>query len=265
MGLNNHILTRARGSNAFSQQDRIAMGAISQLAYPAGNGDPSAVAAGTPGLGYASIPTAAFANAGSGSGATVAALMGVEANPAIAAAGTGGTNGAVTLTGTTGTGTKFQITGTIAGGVLTAITGVTVAGSYSVMPTTLAAEPVTGGSLTGATVNLSAVMGVVGYSLGGASNHQYAQGASVALTGGTPSVAAVPGAVTVNSVAGQGSSVVVNNLSLPGAFCLAFGDVGQPGDVYSTNRNRSGFTVNIVPGLASQVLAAGAIDIIFFH
>ena len=79
---------------------------------------------------------------------------------AIANGGTGGTPGAVTLTGTTGTGTKFQATGVIsAGGVLTSITAITIAGSYTVNPTSLAAEPVTGGGLTGATLTIT--MGVL--------------------------------------------------------------------------------------------------------
>jgi hypothetical protein len=71
------------------------------------------------------------------------------------AAGSGGTNGPVTITGTTGTGTKFQARGVIAGGALTGPLTITNAGSYTVDPTSLTAEPVTGGSLTGATVALT--------------------------------------------------------------------------------------------------------------
>lgn len=79
---------------------------------------------------------------------------------AVNAGGTGGTPGAVTITGTSGTGTKFQATGTINGsGVLTGALVVTVAGDYTVGPTSLAAEPVTGGSLSGATVTV--VMGAL--------------------------------------------------------------------------------------------------------
>lgn len=77
----------------------------------------------------------------------------------IASAGTGGTPGAVVLTGTTGTGTKFQIAGTIDGtGALTALGAITVAGAYTVNPIDLANEPVTGGSLAGAELNIK--MGV---------------------------------------------------------------------------------------------------------
>lgn len=74
---------------------------------------------------------------------------------AVVSGGTGGTPGAVTVTGTTGTGTKFQATGTISGlGVLTGALTVTVPGNYTVNPTSLTAEPVTGGGLSGATVSL---------------------------------------------------------------------------------------------------------------
>jgi hypothetical protein len=71
------------------------------------------------------------------------------------AAGSGGTNGLVTITGTTGTGTKFTARGLIAAGALTGPLTIVSSGSYTVDPTSLVAEPVTGGSLTGATVGLT--------------------------------------------------------------------------------------------------------------
>jgi hypothetical protein len=73
---------------------------------------------------------------------------------AVAAGGSGGTNGQVTITGTTGTGTKFTARGNISGGALTGALTILNGGSYSVDPTSLSAEPVTGGGLTGATVSL---------------------------------------------------------------------------------------------------------------
>lgn len=83
----------------------------------------------------------------------------VSAVPTIAAAGTGGTPGTATVTGTTGTGTKFQASVTISGGgAITSVDSLTVAGSYTVNPTLLTNEPVTGGGLTGA--QLSILMGV---------------------------------------------------------------------------------------------------------
>lgn len=90
---------------------------------------------------------------------TVATTKVVSAT--VAAGGTGGTTGTQTVTGTTGTGTKFQASVTISGGgAITAVLSITVAGSYTVNPTAIAAEPVTengGGGLTGATLNV--VMG----------------------------------------------------------------------------------------------------------
>lgn len=77
----------------------------------------------------------------------------------IAAAGTGGTPGAAVVTGTTGTGTKFTANVTIgAGGDITSVNSIASGGVYTVNPTTLTAEPVTGASLSGA--QLSVVMGV---------------------------------------------------------------------------------------------------------
>jgi hypothetical protein len=43
------------------------------------------------------------------------------------------------------------------------------------------------------------------------------------------------------------------------------GDLGQAGDAYVTNRSQTGFTINVAPGLASQVLAAGSVDILVAH
>lgn len=255
-----HTIAMLPGSpTAF--EDRVFLGLRSQLAYKAGNGDPAAIAAGTPGAGYQTIPTVAFANAGAGASTTAAAVMGVVANPTVAAGGSGGTNGAVTLTGTTGTGTKFQVTGTIAGGALTAITGISVAGAYTAMPSSLTAEPVTGGSLTGATVNLAAALGVVGYTVNASSsNHQYAQGTTAAVTGGTPATAAVPGAVTVTPYAGQGTSLPVVTV-LPASYVVQ-ATVDQDANVYITGRTQAGFTVNITPRLAGNTLAAGAVDLV---
>lgn len=82
------------------------------------------------------------------------------ASAAVAAGGSGGTPGTATVTGTTGTGTKFQANVTISGGgAISAINSITVAGNYTVNPTVLTAEPVTGGGLTGATLNIK--MGVL--------------------------------------------------------------------------------------------------------
>lgn len=106
----------------------------------------------TAGTGYTN-PTVTITGGG-GSGAT-GTLTTKVVSATIAAGGTGGTPGTQTVTGTTGTGTKFQASVTVSGGgVITAILSITVAGNYTVPPN-IAAEPVTGASLTGATLNLS--------------------------------------------------------------------------------------------------------------
>jgi hypothetical protein len=94
-------------------------------------------------------------------GATLVLGMGVGsltvnsvATLVINAAGTSGVNGFATLTGTTGVGTKFTANGTISNGILTAVSVIN-SGSYSNNPTLLTAEPVTGGSLVGATLVLT--------------------------------------------------------------------------------------------------------------
>ena len=76
-------------------------------------------------------------------------------NAAVVTAGTGGTNGTQTVTGTTGTGTKFQASVTVSGGGITAVLSITVAGAYTVLPTNLNNEPVTGAGLSGAALSLA--------------------------------------------------------------------------------------------------------------
>lgn len=98
---------------------------------------------------------------------TVTHLQVASALIAVGHAGTGGTNGEAVLTGTTGTGTKFQVYGNIVGGVLTSLGRVTTNpngttttqifvthGDYTVKPTSLTNEPVTGGGLTGCQLNI---------------------------------------------------------------------------------------------------------------
>lgn len=104
----------------------------------------------------------------------------------IAAAGTGGTPGAATVTGTTGTGTKFQAAVTIgAGGTISSVDSISLAGDYTVNPTDITQEPVTGGSLTGA--KLSVVMGVLTTTVTNAG--AYTANAAAFTQGSTTSVA----------------------------------------------------------------------------
>ena len=111
--------------------------------------------ANTPGTGYAPADTITLAGGTQTSpvGVTVATTRVLAA--AVVAGGTGGTNGTQTVTGTTGTGTKFQASVTIAGNAITAVLSILVAGVYSVNPTSLASEPVTGAGLTGARLSLA--------------------------------------------------------------------------------------------------------------
>lgn len=135
---------------------------------------------------------------GTGATATTKPVFNITHTKAVSAAvvagGTGGTPGAVTLTGTTGTGTKFQATGTIGGdGILAGDLVVTVAGDYTVNPTDVTAEPVTGGSLTGATVLVG--MGVL-----------------TATIGNAGVFTANPAALTQDSTSGTGTGATFNTL-----------------------------------------------------
>ena len=93
---------------------------------------------------------------------TVAATAAVAGTTAAGGASGVGTS-CTTITGTTGTGHPFVATGTIAGGALTGALTVTYQGAYTVNPTNIAAEPVTGCSLVGARVSLT--MGALGVQL----------------------------------------------------------------------------------------------------
>lgn len=72
-------------------------------------------------------------------------------------AGSGGTDGSAVVTGTTGTGTKFSVNVTIVSGSISQIIGFVDHGAYTVNPSNLGAEPVDGGSLSGATIGLAMV------------------------------------------------------------------------------------------------------------
>jgi len=103
------------------------------------------------------------------------------------AGGSGGTNGSCTITGTTGTGTPFQATGTVSGGALSGALTVTVAGSYTVNPTNIYAEPATTNcGLSGTTVTLgigAATVNVEAPDVAAAGSSTYSN--PVATTGGS--------------------------------------------------------------------------------
>lgn len=115
------------------------------------------------GTGYAPADLI-FMGGGTFTRAAKAAVMTTQVITAtVVSVGTGGTNGPVTITGTTGNGTLFQATGTIASNHLTGPLTVTTVGGYTLNPTNIAAEPVTGGSLLGATVSLT--LGVASFQI----------------------------------------------------------------------------------------------------
>lgn len=115
----------------------------------------STLSSGT-GIGYVPTNTIVLAGGTSSPAASVTVnTTRVTGLPTINAAGSGGTNGTQTVTGTTGTGTKFTASVTVAGGVITAVLSVLTHGSYTVNPTSLTAEPVTGASLSGAQLGIT--------------------------------------------------------------------------------------------------------------
>lgn len=142
-------------------------------------------------------------------------ILAVQSTQVIAATvvsgGTSGTDGSVTITGTTGTGTKFQATGTISGGALTGALTVVTNGSYTVNPTNLTAEPVTGGGLAGATVSLS--MGVNGVSISDPGGMHTLPDNPVSTTGGAGATVnitwqqdALTGEITASTATAHGVS-----------------------------------------------------------
>lgn len=123
----------------------------------------------SPGTGYAPGNTITLAG-GTGTPAVVTIATTEIVSASLVAAGTGGTPGAAVVTGTTGAGTKFQLNVTIDGtGIISSINGIANPGSYSANPTTPTAEPVTGGGLTGAQVNVA--LGVQTFSVSNGGNY----------------------------------------------------------------------------------------------
>lgn len=144
-----------------------------------------------------------------------AAVLGYNVQSAtVAAGGSGGTNGTQTVTGTTGTGTKFQASVTIAGGAITAILSITVAGAYTVLPTNLSAEPVTGASLTGATLAL-AMTGLITFNAITTTNAS-ATGTAGFARFAANNTAGAAGIVDLD-VGTSGTSVIINTTSIVSA------------------------------------------------
>lgn len=213
----------------------------------------------------------------------------------IAAAGTGGTNGTQMVTGTTGTGTKFVAIVTVSGGEITAIQGVDSPGEYTVNPTVLTAEPVTGGGLSGAELNIK--MGVFAGTISTPGAYSVlptspvaqgsTSGSGTGFTGiliyGVNSVPVNNGgfdytvAPNVSFTGGGGSGATATaNLSgtnSPYEFNLAFltplpntnytiaGMGSQACSISSSNKTIYGCTVTITP-LSGSSLSSGTIDLL---
>ncbi len=116
------------------------------------------------GSGYAPGDTITLAGGTSSTAARLKVRTIGIVSATVAAGGSGGTNGSSTLSVSGGTPATLvgdavaQVIGTISGGALTAISSIFFAGEYTVSPGT-SAIAVTGGNLTGATINI--VWGVV--------------------------------------------------------------------------------------------------------
>lgn len=165
----------------------------------------------------------------------------VSGTPTIANAGSGGTDGTQTVTGTTGSGTKFQAQVTVAGGVITAVLALTVAGSYTANPSNLAAEPVTGGGLTGAT--LAITMGVGSFTL---------------TTDGQFSVDAAYLTLTQGSTSGGGTSAEFLGLFAPYSLSVA-----NPGVYSAAPTNPAAQASSTVAGVGAKfnLTTTGAINL----
>lgn len=261
MAFDLHTVSLLSGSSPLAFTDRLLVGLLNQVAYDAGNGAVSAIAAGTPGAGYTTIPAVALTPPATGakatgSGATATAVM-RAVSATVAAGGSGYTNGTQTLTGVSGTGTKYQASVNVAGGVVTAVNSITVGGAYTVMPT-LAGDATTGGGGTGATLNLS--MGVASYTIGAGGSNYPKTGVVASVSGGSPSTPAVPGAVTVTTAAGANVAFDVTAFHLPPSYNVQV-TPDQDASVFVSNRSQTGFRVTVSPRLAASSLAAGALDI----
>ncbi len=203
----------------------------------------------------------------------------------VAAAGTGGTPGTQTVTGTTGTGTKFQASVTInGGGVVTAVNSITVAGNYTVNPSDVAHEPVTGAGLTGA--QLHVIMGALTVSITTPGRYTVLPTAPVSTSavfsvtptygvdivtvtdGGidyvtAPAVAFSSGAATATATlatAGDPISVdLVFSDVLPTDTYTVVGTPNQPGVVSQSNKTTAGCTLTLTP-LDGETLTSGLMD-----
>jgi len=111
------------------------------------------------GTGYAPGNTVTLAGGTSSAKAVLTVSTTKVVSATVYESGSEGSPGAVTVAGTTGTGTKFHASVTIGGdGAIESVDGISLAGSYTVNPTNIVNEPVTGSGLVDAA--LSVVLGI---------------------------------------------------------------------------------------------------------
>jgi hypothetical protein len=226
--------------------------------------------------------------------ATVSTTKVVSATVVSGHEGSGGTDGTQTVTGTTGTGTKFQASVTVTSGAISAVNSITVAGSYTANPTTPTAEPVTGGALTGAQLDL--VIGVSTFTIstagvysalpsgtmtqasttgnglgavftpsswgvnsivvGGAGGTYYPYaGVTATMSGGSPVTAGVLAAPVVSEIAGESVTVHVSG-DFPTTYAVSV-TTEQDAVAFVSNKLPTGFDVTINPRLSTGTLTAG--------
>jgi hypothetical protein len=79
------------------------------------------------------------------------------------------------------------------------------------------------------------------------------------VSGGTPTTAAVPGAVTVTPAAGASAAMDVA-LNLPASYTVQT-TVASDATEWVSGKTQTGFIVNFSPRLAASTLAASTVDI----
>lgn len=150
------------------------------------------------------------------------ANMKVETVVGITAAGTGYTVGDVlTAVGGTGTAATFTVA-TVSGGAITGL-NITTAGSYSVLPTNIAAVALTGGTGTGASISIDFELNTVSVVDAG---YGYSSAPAVSFSGGGGTGAAATATVSGGVVTGFGSYTAGNNYtSIPSVSVAAPGNL----------------------------------------
>lgn len=244
------LMTAAATANGIVNGERI------KISFAAEEMATSAVQA-SPGTVF--VPdTLLTAEGGIGTSAVFDVVTTQVVSATVNAGGTGGTPGTQTVTGTTGTGTKFQASVTVSGGgSITAILSITIGGDYTVNPTDITTEPVTGASLSAAT--LAIVMGV--------------NTVSVNTPGSYTSVPSNPVATTSNGT-GSGATLNVSYSGSTNVGGISNSDINQEFIARDTQTNSfqfmtAGTATSAVTGgggtttVYSVQLAAGQVDASF--